>query len=523
MNMDRRQFLIATAGLPLVACTRTGGTPGEIVGPDSALGHRVRDRQMPAPAREVRTKVVVVGGGIAGLAAARQLERRGTTDFILLELERETGGNASCGRNEVSAYPWGAHYVPLPGPDATEVLQLFRELGIITTNDSNGRPVYREEYLCHDPMERLHIHGGWQEGLVPQTGLTAEDARQIDAFLAQMNGLRNAQGSDGRPAFTIPVDRSSSDESFLSWDRQSMSEWMNQHGYKSGPLKWYVNYCCRDDFGAPMERVSAWAGLHYFAARRGETGNNAAVLVWPEGNGWLVNRLREPLTGRIRCRSAVWSADGSGEQAVVDAFDAGEGVSIRYRADYAVFAGPRFVAKHVVHGLESEPIPAYSPWMVANLTLSELPSGGTTALSWDNVFYDSRSLGYVVATHQHLDPYPRETVLTYYLPLDHLDPATARQEALGRSHAVWCEMILADLAVVHPELRRSVRRIDLKVWGHGMVTPTPGFLWGGGRKRMAEPAGRIHFAHSDMSGISLFEEAFTRGVIAGNRIADQLT
>ena len=34
-------------------------------------------------------------------------------------------------------------------------------------------------------------------------------------------------------------------------------------------LRWYLDYCCRDDYGAGAAQVSAWAGLHYFASRHG--------------------------------------------------------------------------------------------------------------------------------------------------------------------------------------------------------------------------------------------------------------
>ena len=34
-------------------------------------------------------------------------------------------------------------------------------------------------------------------------------------------------------------------------------------------LRWYLDYCCRDDYGAGMAQVSAWAGIHYFASRHG--------------------------------------------------------------------------------------------------------------------------------------------------------------------------------------------------------------------------------------------------------------
>ncbi len=53
--------------------------------------------------------------------------------------------------------------------------------------------------------------------------------------------------------------------------------------------------------------------------------------------------------------------------------------------------------------------------MVANLSLKNfpLPRSGFP-LSWDNVIYDSESLGYVVATHQSLKTFIPETVFTYY-------------------------------------------------------------------------------------------------------------
>src|SRR6185436_18708124 len=129
--------------------------PGSIVGADSPLGHALRDGKFPPPSETLDTGIAIVGGGIGGLAAARRLARRGFEDFVLLELETQPGGNALSGENRVSAYPWGAHYVPITGSDTTAVTELFEELGIITGRGPGGLPVYREEYLCADPMERL--------------------------------------------------------------------------------------------------------------------------------------------------------------------------------------------------------------------------------------------------------------------------------------------------------------------------------------------------------------------------------
>ena len=138
-------------------------------------------------------------------------------------------------------------------------------------------------------------------------------------------------------------------------------------------------------------------------------------------------------------------------------------------------------------------------------------------LCWDNVLYDSPSLGYVVATHQD-GPESGPTVLTYYYPLVDSDAKAGRRRLLELDWAQWAEVVLSDLERAHPGLRNYVDRIDIARWGHGMVRSTPGRIWDGQRELAATPHGRIHFAHSDLSGVALFEEAFDRG----NRAAAQI-
>ncbi len=55
-----------------------------------------------------------------------------------------------------------------------------------------------------------------------------------------------------------------------------------------------------------------------------------------------------------------------------------------------------------------------------------------------------------------------------------------------------------------------------------MILPTPGFIWGGARAAGAKPFRNIHFAHSDLSGIALFEEAFYRGTFAAEQVLAEL-
>jgi hypothetical protein len=77
---------------------------------------------------------------------------------------------------------------------------------------------------------------------------------------------------------------------------------------------------------------------------------------------------------------------------------------------------------------------------------------------------------------------------------------------------------MIELSVAHPNIRRCVTHVDIVRLGHAMIRPTVGFL-GADARRNSEWAPRgIHLAHSDLSGLSLFEEAQYRGVAAADAV-----
>jgi hypothetical protein len=167
--------------------------------------------------------------------------------------------------------------------------------------------------------------------------------------------------------------------------------------------------------------------------------------------------------------------------------------------------------------------------MVANLHLRDRPADRGFALAWDNVLYESPSLGYVVNTHQQgIDHGP--TVFTYYYPVTDPDPRSARTRMLSAGRDEWAEVALTDLGMAHPDIRSLTERLDVMRWGHAMVRPTPGFVWGGDRAKAALAFRRIHFAGADLSGVPIFEEAFYHGVraaeevlAAGGRLGESLS
>lgn len=524
VGLTRREFLaggaaflggLALGGRRLLRRSLPPAITGSIIGASAAAGHRLREGSFPKPARTARAGIVIVGGGIAGLSAGWKLLRSGFRDFVLLDLEPDAGGNSRWGRNAVSAYPWGAHYVPFPTPESTAVHELFRELGVEAGRGADARPVYEDRYVCFAPTERIYLHGRWQEGLFPRVGAGAEDLRQYGEFEKAMAAFRRRRGSDGRRAFAIPMEKSSRDPALLKLDQMSMAEYLERQGWSSPRLRWFVEYACRDDYGCGLADTSAWAGAHYFASR-GE-GDEDQVLTWPEGNGFIVKRLEEILDGRLRPQCLAFRVEPDPEGVRADFLDLRTGRAERIVSRAAIVCAPQFVAARLVPGLAGRGESGafqYSPWVVANLTLENPPEGRGAPPAWDNVLFESDSLGYVVATHQSLSQDQRSSVWTYYLPLWRGEPAARRGEALAASWSHWRDVILKDLSRAHKELPERVRHIDVMVWGHAMVRPAPGFIWGGARERAASPLGDIFFGHSDLSGFSLFEEAQHRGIAA---------
>lgn len=529
---SRRDFLLAAGAAALAGCAPAASPPlppGDLLGMSQALGHRLRDGNFPPPSEVRKTGVLIVGGGISGLSAAWQLAKAAVDDFLVLEMENEAGGNSRAGQSSLVAYPWGAHYLPLPGPEATLVRELLAELGVLQGDPTALKPTYDERYLCATPQERVYRNGLWDDGLLPQRGLDAGERAQQQRFHARMDELKQARGSDGRRLFAIPMELSSRDPVWLALDRISFKQWLDDNGFTAPTLHWLANYACRDDYGTAHTETSAWAGLHYFACRNGEASNAAAdsVLTAPEGNAWLARGLARHAADRLVSGALVWRIEEGKTSLAVDVLHGAK--TVRYEARQLIWAAPAFVLPRVWSAMPGELRAAalagdYAPWLTANLHLSDFPEERRGAPpAWDNVFYDSPGLGYVVATHQLIRRRLPGTVLTYYRALHEVAPAEGRRLLLETPREAWAAGILAELERVHPDIRRLTTRLDVFRNGHAMRRPTPGSLFDGQRKKLANfRHPRLALAHADLSGFSLFEEAQYRGVLAAKRVLDGL-
>ncbi|GAA4426277.1 NAD(P)-binding protein [Acidovorax lacteus] len=565
MGADPRRRALLTAGMSLsLAPWLTGCDPappaltGGFAGADLARGHALRDLMasgaLPAPARIHRVRALVAGGGVAGLAALRALRLAGVHDAMLLELEDTPGGNSRGTQLQGMACPQGAHYLPVPGDAAAEVQDLLESLGL--RQRVAGRWQYDERHLCHSPQERLHMQGHWHEGLLPMAEVGEPTLAQYRHFAARVTALAQVAPFH-MPMLTAAPARVSGGSALpaalRTLDGQTFAQWLDAEGLHDAHLRWYLDYCCRDDYGAGLARVSAWAGLHYFASRHGfhapgdadpAGGEREGVLTWPEGNGWLSARMAAPLStaGQVRSGCSVLRITEGRHRVQVDALDHASGRVERWEAERCVVALPLAVAQRVLASAPSFVAAAASrlhtaPWVVVNLALSgPLADRPGAAPAWDNVLYADATpggLGYVDAGHQRLDPRPAPTVLSYYIALGDVPGARAQLAQAPWQH--WVDVAVQALAEPHPDLRNRLTGALVCRYGHAMAVPVPGLLghlqglgaspppgWarvrlGGERPRwLPTPhTARLAFAHSDWSGYSVFEEAFTRGHVAG--------
>ena len=529
MILTRRELLTIFLGAPFAftACdspTSNKFPDGEIVGQSASLGHTLRENRLfeiPADKWETK-KVAIIGGGVAGLTAAWKLSKENFNDFVLLELEREIGGTARSGRGEPVGYPWGAHYLPVPFRENTALISLLDEMSLLDGRDAAGEVVVKEQFLCREPEERVFYKGRWYEGLYLNAGASEDDKRQFAAFQKQIDNWVNWRDAKGRRAFVVPLDRCSADVQVTALDKITFSEWLSKNGFTSERLLWYCDYATRDDYGLKADQASAWVGLFYFCSRVRKSGvESQPFITAPEGNGQFVNHFYDRVKDNVRRSQMVVSVVPNEKSIDVICLDGNE---LRgTRCEKVIYASPVFTAPWVIRGFrEAPPFAAtefqHNAWFVANLFLKDRPKprfAKDFPLSWDNVLYESPGLGYVTATHQKgIDYGP--TILTYYYPM--CAEPNGRTTLFNYEWRQLADVCLTDLSRAHPDIYELTARLDVMRWGHAMVSPRPNFIWSGIRDTATKPYRNIHFAHTDLSGVALFEEAFYHGLRAAREV-----
>ena len=505
--------------------------------PGMREGHLLRDKAaLPPSSGTLETDVAILGSGVAGLSCAWRLAKSGHRNFLMVD-GPEFGGNADGGSFGDLRYPRGAHYLPLPSMESVHVREMLADFGVIEANPMSERPSFDERVLLHAPDERLLYKGEWQEGIVPATHPSADEAAQHKRFFQYVESLKAMRGADGRKLFAIPLALSSQDPAWTSLDTSNVKAWLLEHGYTAASLHWYLDYVCRDEYGTEYDRVSAWCGLHYFASRGGRAANasEGAVLTWPNGLQPMIGHLAGAVTAYLGPGKA-WRQPGfaarieetpQGVEVLCARLTAGGLQTYTVKARHAVCAMPLMMTAQIVPHLSAygfdaaSHMPAHAPWLVSNFLMNGFPAEAKGApLAWDNVTYDGRGLGYVVSTHQDIRvAAPPQTVFSAYQALSRQTPAQARKWLQNATPHELYEEAACDLKLAYGDrLAEHAAALEITVRGHAMSSPSPGFLSNRGLHALRAADGKLLFAHADLSSFSVFEEAAWWGCEAARKI-----
>lgn len=487
----------------------------KITGTNHVLGHRLWAKDFPKPSEQIKTKFLIVGSGISGLSACRYLNNNNETDFLLVEMENHLGGNSSNGENQFSKFPLGAHYLPIPNKEDLELIKFLRECNIYLGDDENGLPILDDEQLTFPKEERLFFKNEWQNDLTPQNGISIKTKKEFERFFKLMDEFQTRKDASEKYWFDIPLEKSSQETEAKNLDKITFESWLQSNNFQSDELHWLLDYSCKDDYGLGLKYVSAWAGIHYFAGRKNNwaTNRHDQVFTWPEGNARLAKHLSKFVEKKNLKNHLVFDVNSDKENVEVLVYDNQAKISKKIIAEKVLFATPQFVNQHIFKNRNFKKF-NYVPWLLTTLTLKN-EFGGAEELAWDNVIFGTEGLGYIYDQHQNLNQNIGEKVITYYRSFSTENCKKARRTLYNLQEEELKNLVLNDLKVAHPEIENFIIDIQFHKLGHGMISPVPGFIFGKEKAQAKQSIdNKIFFAHTDLSGISIFEEAFHQGINA---------
>lgn len=404
-----------------------------------------------AAVRRIECDVVVIGAGIAGLAAAWQLRDR---DVVVLESAPCAGGRI---RSEPRAPYWlnlGPHVFP---PPQSDLGRLVEAVGLETV------PIPGTTVAAH-------VNGRVAAGGRPETlpfRLNLSPAARLSLIRA---GLKIRRGvaeylalsrRDGEPP------AASRRRLLVYRDEMTFADFLGRlHPDVDALLRAAVRRV-----SAEPENLSAGAGIAQFAATFSGDGSLYHRTL-PGGTGRLAESLAAPLAGRLRTNTRavrVWEAE-RGVQ--VDAVD--EAGALRVASSAAVVATPAHATAELVEGLPPTVYSAlrairYGPYVVAALHTNE-----QRRMPWDDIY------ALVVARKRFNMFFNTASVLRSSperLPggsLTVYGAGSLGDELLRTSDAEVSDALLLDLATVFPAVHNVVEEVVVQRWPKGIPFAWPG-------------------------------------------------
>jgi len=250
-----------------------------------------------------KVDVVVVGAGLSGLVAARQVARSGRS-VLVVEARRRVGGRLL--NHELAAggvIEAGGAFV---GPTQDHILALAQELGVATFPEyTQGKNVYLSRLLGRQTYS----------GTVPPDPTILADAglllHQLDEYARQ-----------------VPVDAPWSHPKAALWDSMTLGQFIRRNSVNSGGVENLIRCWTEPGFGADPDQLSLLFVIHYLACSGNEhtpgsfelnanTAGGAQERRFVGGSQLVPLRLAQQLGHHVALRAAVRRIDQGSGRAVV--------------------------------------------------------------------------------------------------------------------------------------------------------------------------------------------------------------
>jgi protoporphyrinogen oxidase len=491
MTPNRRDFIkfviagSVTGGCPidlsqLSAQTENPKSP-VVEGEDNSICHQVRDGKVfSRPPVSARHDVVIIGGGISGLAAAYRLP---SVDFVLLEKEPHWGGNAYLMEFEGAPYATGSAFLAKSEP----AYSFAREIGLepLPINDSDS----------------TILKGEW----VPDTWRTGLDK------LPYPVAVREAFKKFRKELLAIDFEKR---EEELS--RIPFSDFIK--GYPDEIKQWWDNYG-PSNWGAASEETAASVALDDFQGMAGENGTD--YYTWPGGLGAVTKKLSEMLqqkfSSQMRLGATTVAVVQEKEEVHVTYMEGAELKTVAAKA--VIMATPKFITRRLVDGLPAKQSEAmrqirYIPYAVVNLIFDK-PVFNKGYDTWcpGNRFSDFIVADWVVRNHPGYKQ--KYNILSCYTPLREEERGLLLTEASARQVAA---QVLHDFQQLFPGSNVDPIEVHLYRRGHPLYMSTPG-LFTEVQPLVRQPMDRIFFANTDSQGP---ESTISGGLLAAERTVKEV-
>lgn len=492
-QMKRRKFIRNTAfgsTLPfwLQQCDFKSNANFPIeVHSDHHAGHLLFESQNWSESKAEYTSLVIVGGGLSGLAAAYKYRDQ---DFQLFELSDRLGGTASSRSFQEVDFCQGAHYdLDYPEYYGEEVLSMLEELQIIEYQKWKKAWSFRDRQhlIPSTRRQQCYQHGVIRGDVIPEGEQKKKFLSIMEPFLGEMK---------------LPTTLIKEDLRYL--DELNFVDFLAQKMEIDDSFRRYLDYHMMDDYGGTATQVSALAGIHYFMCRPYYR-EPVSLFSPPSGNDYFVKKIATnlPLT-RLKSNHLVASIEGQKGGFTVRVLDILNKRIRNIQTDRVVYAGQKHALKYVYP--KEYPVfedNLYAPWMVINFFTGQEPKKYGF---WQNEYLgeDPAFLGFIDSSVQDRNSLKGRRVLTAYYCLKPQDREVLKTIPENKDRIV-AETLEKIESLLKEEL--SVDAAFIKVMGHAMPIPQPGYLFS-----KKDPDTQITYAGVDNGRLPLLFEALDSGL-----------